>query len=292
MDERRPRTKTTKERLDRLLVSRGMVASREEAQALILAGEVTVDGRLADKAGSLTPVTAAIAIAAPLPYVSRGGQKLRAALDRFAITVTGRVALDVGASTGGFTDCLLQQGAARVYAVDVGYGQLHWRLRSDPRVIVMERTNARYLSNLPEAVSLVTLDVSFISLTLVLPAILPLTTPDVDLIPLIKPQFEAGKGQVGKGGVIRDPALHRAILERLAGWFTANGLALWGLIASPLRGPAGNVEFLAHVRRQPTEQTPAQLIEAALNETGEVSADVLRLPGTLRRRQLLRRLEQ
>ena len=244
-------------RLDVLLVESGLVESREQGQRLIQAGQVLVDGQMIDKPGHSVAADAALEVRGqPHPYVSRGGLKLEKALDHFAIPVAGRIALDVGASTGGFTDCLLQRGAARVYAVDVGYGQLAWSLRQDPRVVVMERTNIRYLESLPEPCDLGTIDVSFISLDLVLPAVVRLVKPGAGILPLIKPQFEAGKGQVGKGGVVRDPAIHRAVLERVLGRANACGLAVLGLIRSPLLGPAGNVEFLAHLRHGPVEAQP------------------------------------
>ncbi len=235
-----------KARLDLLLVERGLAESRQQAQRLVLAGEVTVDGQPADKPGSLVPVTAQVTIKERLPYVSRGGLKLAAALDAFCLDVAGWVVADVGASTGGFTDCLLQRGAARVYAIDVGHGQLAWKLQRDPRVVIMDRTNARYLKSLPEPVDLVTIDVSFISLRLIVPAAIGWLRPGGSIVALIKPQFEAGRDGVGRGGVVRDPSLHRAILHGLIDWATAQGIGLQGLIRSPVVGPAGNVEFLVH----------------------------------------------
>ncbi len=234
-----------KERVDLLVVARGLASSRTEARRLVMAGLVTVDGRRVDKPGTRVPADADVAVAARLPYVSRGGVKLEAALRAFALSVEGVVAADVGASTGGFTDCLLKHGARRVYAIDVGYGQLAWSLRQDERVVVMERVNARYLTSLPEPVQLATVDVSFISLTLILPRVREWLTPDGAVIALIKPQFEAGRDQVGKGGVVRDPAVHRQVLYRVLRWAEGHGLAPRGLIRSPLVGPAGNVEFLA-----------------------------------------------
>jgi len=234
-----------KERLDRLLVERGLAESRAQAQRLIMAGAVRVAGMVVDKPGHRVATGAPIEVAARPRFVSRGGEKLEAALRRFGLDVRGWVAADVGASTGGFTDCLLQRGAARVYAIDVGYGQLAWRLRNDPRVVVMERTNARYLERLPEPVDLVTVDVSFISLRLILPRAVGWLKPKGQVIALIKPQFEAGRREVGKGGVVRDPAVHRAVLERVLTAAADLGLGLRGLMPSPLLGPAGNVEFLA-----------------------------------------------
>lgn len=235
-----------RERLDCLLVQRGMVDTRQKAQRLILAGEVTVDTRVVDKPGTLVATGARVSVARGLPYVSRGGLKLAAALDAFALDIEGRIVADVGASTGGFTDCLLQRGAARVYAIDVGYGQLAWKLRQDPRVVVMDRTNARHLKQLSEPVDLVTVDVSFISLRLIIPAALGWLRPGGQVVTLIKPQFEAGRDLVGKGGVVRDPAVHRSVLESLTSWAGPAGMRLEALIRSPITGPAGNVEFLAH----------------------------------------------
>jgi 23S rRNA (cytidine1920-2'-O)/16S rRNA (cytidine1409-2'-O)-methyltransferase len=210
-----------------------------------MANKVTVDGRNVGKPGTAVLADAQVAIAQRLPYVSRGGVKLEAALDAFDVVVDGVVAADVGASTGGFTDCLLQRGACKVYAIDVGYGQLAWTLRQDPRVVVMERTNARYLEILPEPVQLVTVDASFISLTLILPRVSDWLQPDGSVISLIKPQFEAGKRQVGKGGVVRDPAVHRQVLLRILQWAWDHSLSPQSVIRSPITGPAGNVEFLA-----------------------------------------------
>jgi 23S rRNA (cytidine1920-2'-O)/16S rRNA (cytidine1409-2'-O)-methyltransferase len=234
-----------KERLDVLLAKRGLAGSRTEAQRLIRAGEVRVAGQIADKPGAQVATNAEITVEARPRFVSRGGEKLDAALARFGLDVMGVAAADVGASTGGFADCLLQHGARRVYAIDVGYGQLDWRLRNDPRVVVMERTNARYLGGLPEPVDLVTADVSFISLRLILPAAVGWLEPDGQVLALIKPQFEAGPRYVEKGGVVRDPAVHRCVLEHVLNAAAELGLGLHGLMPSPLRGPAGNVEFLA-----------------------------------------------
>ncbi len=204
-----------KVRLDQLLVQRNLVESRERAQRLIMAGEVLVNDRVADKPGMPVAADAAVRIKEPLPYVSRGGLKLAAALDRFPITIEQVVCADVGASTGGFTDCLLQRGAARVYAIDVGYGQLNWKLRSDPRVVVMDRTNARYVESLPESIGLAVIDASFISLRLILPAVLKWLQAEAHLVALIKPQFEAGRDRVGKGGVVRDPQVHADVLRSM-----------------------------------------------------------------------------
>ncbi len=239
-------TQAHKERLDVLMVAQGLAESRQQAQRLIMAGQVAVGDRVIDKPGTRVPVTTEIAVKARLPYVSRGGLKLAAALDAFGLDVHGWIVADVGASTGGFTDCLLQRGAARVYAIDVGYGQLAWKLQQDPRVIMMDRTNARYLENLAEPVHLATVDVSFISLKLILPRVRGWLREGGQIVALVKPQFEAGRRQVGKGGVVRDPAVHQQVLDNLATWATSEGLGLRGLIRSPITGPAGNVEFLAH----------------------------------------------
>lgn len=236
----------TRERLDTLLVARGLASSREQARALILAGSVLVDGAVVDKAGRSFPADAEIRLTrAPLPYVSRGGLKLEAALDGFRVDVGGRVVLDVGASTGGFTDCLLQRGARRVIAVDVGYGQLHPKLRADPRVVVMERCNARYLEpeNIVETPDLATIDVSFISLRIILPAVLKLLADPKEVIALVKPQFEVGRTQVGKGGVVRDRALHEQVLLRISTLGRALGLQVSSPLPSPILGPKGNQEY-------------------------------------------------
>ncbi|MBC7227005.1 MAG: TlyA family RNA methyltransferase [Thermoflexales bacterium] len=231
-------------RLDRLLVERGLVESRAEAQRWIRAGEVRVADRVVDQPGALVAPDAPVTLTARPRFVSRGGEKLEAALVGFGIDVQGWVVADVGASTGGFTDCLLQRGVARVYAIDVGYGQLDWRLRNDPRVVVMERTNARYLERLPEPLHLVTIDVSFISLRLILPRAVEWLLPQGYVLALIKPQFEAGRREVGKGGVVRDPAVHRRVLVEVIRAAADQGLTLRGLMVSPLLGPAGNREFL------------------------------------------------
>jgi len=234
-----------KVRLDVLLAERGLAPSREAARRMIMAGEVRVEGEVRDKPGTRLPQDAAVEVQQTPRFVSRGGEKLAAALAAFPVAAEGRVCADVGASTGGFTDCLLQQGAARVYAIDVGYGQLDYRLRSDPHVVVMERTNARYVEALAEPVSLIVVDASFISLRYLLPVFHGWVGETADLIVLVKPQFEAGKGQVGKGGVVRDPEVHRRVLHEVLSAAQGTGYSVRGVIASPLRGPAGNVEFLA-----------------------------------------------
>ena len=231
-------------RIDSLLVEREMVESRAKAQALIMAGEVTVDGKAVIKAGALVADDAVISIAEPPPFVSRGGLKLDDALDQFHLDVSGKVAADIGASTGGFTDCLLKRGASRVYAIDVGYGQLDYRLRQDSRVVVMERVNARYLITLPEKVDLSTIDVSFISVEKVIPSVAQLVKRDGYLVVLIKPQFEARREEVGKGGVIKQPSVHAIVLGRFIRWALGQGFRLGGLVASPILGASGNREFL------------------------------------------------
>jgi 23S rRNA (cytidine1920-2'-O)/16S rRNA (cytidine1409-2'-O)-methyltransferase len=234
-----------RQRLDVLVHQRGLAASREKARALIMAGEVTVNGRVMDKPGAQVDAQADVSVRDRPRFVSRGGDKLAWALDAFQINVTERVCADVGASTGGFTDCLLQNGAARVYALDVGYGQLAYNLRQDSRVAVMERTNARYVKQLPEPVSLVVVDASFISLKLLLPVLKGWLAPRADIIPLIKPQFEAGKQDVGKGGVVKDSLIHKRVLEQVLVFARDQGFKIRGLTTSPLKGPAGNTEFLA-----------------------------------------------
>jgi 23S rRNA (cytidine1920-2'-O)/16S rRNA (cytidine1409-2'-O)-methyltransferase len=262
------RAKTPKQRLDLLLVTRGLAATREQARRLIMAGEVTVGGQVQDKPGFATPVTADITVRAPLPYVSRGGLKLAAGLDAFGLDVSGLVAVDVGASTGGFTDCLLQRGAARVYAIDVGYGQLAWKLQTDPRVVVLDRTNVRYLEELPGGAlaDLGVIDASFISLDRVLPPTLRLLHAGGEIVALIKPQFEAGREDVGKGGVVRDHHVHRRVLLETAAMAHALGLAVGGLTVSPARGPAGNVEFLIWLWRAPHATRPPFAVEAAIEQ--------------------------
>jgi 23S rRNA (cytidine1920-2'-O)/16S rRNA (cytidine1409-2'-O)-methyltransferase len=239
-------------RLDQLLVERRLAPSRAKAQALVLAGLVYSGERRLAKAGETLADDAPLEVRGPAArYVSRGGEKLAAGLDAFAIDPRGLVALDIGASTGGFTDALLQRGAARVYAVDVGYGQLDSRLRADPRVIVRERTNARHLSaaDVPEPVDLVVCDASFIGLRVVLPAALRLARPGAALVALIKPQFEAGRREVGKGGVVRDPKVHERVCAEIRAWLEGEGWTVSGVVASPLKGPAGNREFLIGARR-------------------------------------------
>jgi 23S rRNA (cytidine1920-2'-O)/16S rRNA (cytidine1409-2'-O)-methyltransferase len=239
-----------KKRIDILLVERGLAESRNRAQRLVMAGEVRAFGEMIHKPSTQVPVDAQIEIKARPKYVSRGGKKLEAALQAFSVMVSGKICADVGASTGGFTDCLLQNGAEKVYAIDVGYGVLHWNLRQDPRVIVMERVNARYLDALPEPVDLVTIDASFISLSLILPAVIGWFTSSIgQVIALIKPQFEAGrKAAAVHAGVIKNHAVHERVLQATLTDATALGLWPVGLIPSPIQGPKGNVEFLVDLR--------------------------------------------
>ncbi len=235
-----------KQRLDLLLVERRLAESRSLAQRLIMAGQVRVDGQVVIKPSSSVDPRAGIEVDQGPPFVSRGGEKLSAALDAFNVSPNGKVCADVGASTGGFTDCLLQHGAAKVYAIDVGEGILHWKLRNDPRVVVMEKTNARYLASLPEAIELVSVDVSFISLKVILPVVRAWLARPADVIALIKPQFEAGRREVARGdGVIRDVQVHRRVLEETLSFAHEQGYSVLGLLASPITGPKGNIEFLA-----------------------------------------------
>jgi len=265
-----------KVRLDMLLVDRNLAPSREVARRMIMAGEVRVAGEIRDKPGQRVASDVPIEVKQAPRFVSRGGEKLAAALDAFPVMVAGQICADVGASTGGFTDCLLQYGASRVYAIDVGYGQLDYRLRSDPRVVVMERTNARFVERLPEPVRIIVVDASFISLRLLLPGFRDWIGDSADVIVLIKPQFEAGKGQVGKGGVVRDPETHRRVIADVLAAAMDEGYTVRGLIPSPLKGPAGNIEFLAWLALG--EQTESRL-EA--NDLDDVIAAVVSLAGDI-----------
>ncbi len=260
-----------KKRLDVLLVERGLAETRERAQALILAGEVSVDARPVSKAGAQVDESAELVVRAPLPYVGRGGYKLAGALDAFQVSPEGQVCADIGASTGGFTDVLLQRGAVRVYAIDVGYGQLAWKLRQDPRVVVMDRVNARYLEHLPEPIDLVVIDVSFISLELILRVAQRLLKPAGEIIALIKPQFEAGREQVGRGGIVRDIETHRAVLNKIIRVAEGLSLRVLGLIRSPIVGTEGNVEFLIHLGQN--SERPGIDTTAAITEATRGSGD-------------------
>lgn len=232
-----------KERVDTLLVEKGLVESRAKAQALIMAGEVRANGEVVRKAGEKVDTEAVLEVRQELPYVSRGGYKMAGALDDFGVEPQGKVCADVGASTGGFTDVLLQRGAVKVYAIDVGQGILAWKLRQDPRVVVMERTNARHLTTLNEPIDLVVMDASFISIELLLPAIAGWLCPGGEVVTLVKPQFEAGRDAVGKGGVVRDSKVHREVLKGTVAYAETHGWAVRGVTVSPITGPAGNKEF-------------------------------------------------
>ena len=264
-------------RLDQLVYDLGLTDSREKARAGIMAGLVTVNGKMADKPGMSVPEDARVEMRGAMPYVSRGGLKLEKALKVFPVSPRDLVCLDCGASTGGFTDVMLQNGASKVYAVDVGYGQLAWKLRSDPRVICMERTNIRYLTppELGEPVAFATADLSFISLRLVLGPVYDLLDDGADMICLVKPQFEAGREKVCKKGVVRDSEVHREVLEEFIGYSSRAGFGLRGLDYSPIRGPEGNIEYLAWIRKD-SESIPAPdlhaLVEASHAEHGGTGA--------------------
>lgn len=254
----------SKKRIDVLLVEQGLAESRQKAQAIIMAGQVFVGDKRCDKAGLTVDESVALEVRGQaLKYVSRGGLKLEKAMKCFPITLEGKVAADIGASTGGFTDCMLQNGACRVYAVDVGYGQLAWSLRSDPRVICLERTNARYLTaeQIPEPLDFASIDVSFISLKLILPALRPLMKDSGQVAALIKPQFEAGREKVGKKGVVRDPAVHLEVLEQFLNHAKEGGFSVKGIDFSPIRGPEGNIEYLGYLCAQPGETECGDLKE-------------------------------
>lgn len=242
----------SKERLDVLIVKRGLAPSREKAKAFIMAGVVYVDGQKEDKAGHEFPVDCVIEVRADkMPYVSRGGFKLEKAIEVFDIDLRGKVCMDIGASTGGFTDCMLQNGASKVYSIDVGHGQLDWSLRNDERVVCMERTNVRYIKPdmLDESPSFASADVSFISLTKILPAVWDVLSEGALMVCLIKPQFEAGREQVGKHGVVRDKGVHAQVIEMVAGFASDIGFEVLGLDFSPIKGPEGNIEYLLFIRK-------------------------------------------
>lgn len=243
-----------KERLDVLLVNRGLAASREKAKAVIMAGIVYVDGQKEDKAGATFADTVNIEVRGnTLKYVSRGGLKLEKAMSHFGLSLEGKVCMDVGASTGGFTDCMLQNGAVKVYSIDVGHGQLDWKLRNDPRVVCMERTNIRYVTpeDIGEPASFVSIDVSFISLTKVLTPVRELLAENGEIVCLIKPQFEAGREKVGKKGVVRDPKVHLEVIRAVMDFASSIGFEILHLEFSPIKGPEGNIEYLLHLKKQP-----------------------------------------
>lgn len=259
---------TDKQRLDVLIFERNLVSSREKARAMIMAGEVLVDGYRIDKPGTQIHKTAEITLIGKPRFVSRGGEKLAHALGTFGIDVTDYICADVGASTGGFTDCLLQNGAAKVYAIDVGYGQLDYNLRQDDRVVVFDRTNARYLEKLPDPINIVTIDASFISLKLLLPVVKNWLLSEATIISLIKPQFEAGKKDVSKGGVVRDSGIHIRVLTEVLNFAIKSSFSLKGLTKSPLKGPAGNIEFLAWLQYGKTENSISDvnmLVQSIIN---------------------------
>ena len=258
-----------KERIDLLLVERGLAESRSQAQRLVMAGQVRAAGQRIHKPSQRVDRDTSITVEEGSRFVSRGGEKLLAALEQFPVHVEGRVCVDVGASTGGFTDCLLQHGAARVYAIDVGHGVMHYRLRDHPRLVLMERTNARKLERLPEPIQLATIDASFISLRLLLSAVRRWLEPAADVIALVKPQFEAGPKNVGKGGVVRDPAIHRQVLEEVLASAVENDLSPLGLMRSPLKGPKGNVEFLLWCRLQAKAENMQTLLQGLFTNTDD-----------------------
>ena len=263
---------SNKTRLDVLLVERGLAESRQKAQAVIMAGHVFVAGQRSDKPGTAVANDAAIEVrGAALRYVSRGGLKLEKAMQTWPITLAGKTCADIGASTGGFTDCMLQNGAEKVYAVDVGYGQLDWRLRNDPRVVCLERTNARYLSTqeIPQPLDFASIDVSFISLKLIFPALYQLLRKGGEIACLIKPQFEAGREKVGKKGVVRDSAVHLEVLEHFLEHARDNHLAVLGITYSPIRGPEGNIEYLGYLRKseEPDAAIDLRAVVTASHET-------------------------
>ena len=265
---------TEKQRLDAELVSRGIIASREQAKAAIMAGQVYVNEQKADKAGDFVTASDKIEFRGEtLKYVSRGGLKLEKAMELYGFRLDGKTCMDVGASTGGFTDCMLQNGAKKVYAVDVGYGQLAWSLRQDERVVNLERTNIRYITNeqVPDLIDFVSIDVSFISLGLVIPVLVPFLSSEAMMVCLVKPQFEAGKDKVGKHGVVRDPNTHREVLERAVGFAENAGFGVVGLEFSPIKGPQGNIEYLMVLtKKEPelsvSEETIKKLVESSHDE--------------------------
>lgn len=252
---------SNKVRLDCLMVEQGFAESREKAKAIIMAGDVFIDNQRYDKAGTSVPKDVKLDVRGRLRYVSRGGLKLEKAMAEFPIHLTGKVTMDIGASTGGFSDCMLQNGAMRVYAVDVGYGQLAWKLRTDPHVVNLERTNVRYLTQeqVPEQLDFFSVDVAFISLKLVLPVAHKFLKDGGEAVCLIKPQFEAGRSKVGKKGVVRDPAVHCEVIEEITGFVLQNGYSVLGLTYSPVRGPEGNIEYLLYLKK--TEKTESAVLD-------------------------------
>lgn len=257
-----------KKRLDLLMVERALAPSREKAKAYIMSGDVYVDGQKEDKAGTMFKETVKIEVRGnTLPYVSRGGLKLEKAMNNFGVSLDGKVCMDVGASTGGFTDCMLQNGAVKVYSIDVGYGQLDWKLRNDPRVVCMEKTNIRYVlpENIAEPAQFSSIDVSFISLTKVLLPVRNLLTEDGEIVCLIKPQFEAGREKVGKKGVVRDPAVHLEVIEKVIAYASTISMEPCHLSFSPIKGPEGNIEYLLHLKKR----LEGEVIQSSLEVTPE-----------------------
>ena len=258
-----------KKRLDLLMMERALAPSREKAKAYIMSGDVYVDGQKEDKAGTMFPETVKIEVRGnTLPYVSRGGLKLEKAMNHFGVTLDGKVCMDVGASTGGFTDCMLQNGAVKVYSIDVGYGQLDWKLRNDPRVVFMEKTNIRYVvpDDIQEAADFSSIDVSFISLTKVLLPVRELLTGTGEIVCLIKPQFEAGREKVGKKGVVRDPAVHLEVIEKVMEYAMSISLEPAHLSFSPIKGPEGNIEYLLHLKKRPEGTAVVSCLETQPEE--------------------------
>ncbi len=264
-----------KERLDVILVNRGLAASRDKAKALIMSGIVFVDGMREDKAGAAFDENAQVEVrGATLRYVSRGGLKLEKAMEQFDLSLEGRICMDIGASTGGFTDCMLQNGAVKVYAVDVGHGQLDWKLRQDERVVCMEKTNARYLTReqIPDGPSFASIDVSFISLTKILAPVKEILSADGELVCLIKPQFEAGREKVGKKGVVRDPQVHLEVIQKVIDYAVSIGFVPCHLDYSPIRGPEGNIEYLLHLSKNKAAQPGPVDVEAVVRLSHEMLA--------------------
>ena len=258
-----------KKRLDMLMMDCALAPSREKAKAYIMAGDVYVDGQKEDKAGTMFPETVKIEVRGnTLPYVSRGGLKLEKAMKNFDVTLEGKVCMDVGASTGGFTDCMLQNGAVKVYSIDVGYGQLDWKLRNDPRVVCMEKTNIRYVlpENLEGPADFSSIDVSFISLTKVLLPVRNLLTEEGEIVCLIKPQFEAGREKVGKKGVVRDPAVHREVIEKVRDYAMSIFMEPCHLSFSPIKGPEGNIEYLLHLKNHPEGSEITDSLQVSVEE--------------------------
>ncbi len=258
-----------KKRLDLLMMERALAPSREKAKAYIMSGDVYVDGQKEDKAGTMFPETVKIEVRGnTLPYVSRGGLKLEKAMNHFGVALDGKVCMDVGASTGGFTDCMLQNGAVKVYSIDVGYGQLDWKLRNDPRVVCMEKTNIRYVvpDDIQEAADFSSIDVSFISLTKVLLPVRELLTGTGEIVCLIKPQFEAGRKKVGKKGVVRDPAVHLEVIEKVMEYAMSISLEPAHLSFSPIKGPEGNIEYLLHLKKRPEGTAVVSCLETQPEE--------------------------